>query len=448
MKVSTIICLVLILHSTPIVVSNLIDSFPIISQVKSLVQVIAGDQQGAKQTQENFSRGCPVVSQVRSAVEAIQGDNKAADETLDYFLRGVSDFADGIPGVGHIKGVIHYAVGDKEAGDQALKSASRTVGVIGGAMIGTATAGPFGTVAGGMAGGAAVDGITTGVESAIHQQYRPNGIVASVTNMVNGQATVGDVFDTVVGVAMDGGLLHVAGKIKGPLKKLFKHAEKQTEGHTIHENIAHKSIDHMENIKEKFQNEKSSIYENIDHIENILEKNAQDSVNVQLAVDFESQSIPSSSSPTHWLQWEDNAIHEFFTHAETPMVIDGVHITLHSPNLGLHHILYGGENNIRAGHLSQFSNLNLGITGPVQLFTFLENIMEPTHENYIGKFYKITQTPDKHVYVFRIPESTTNYLAVVLSESRRFKALGLNVQEIITVFLPSKDYFQKKYVPV
>jgi len=74
--------------------------------------------------------------------------------------------------------------------------------------------------------------------------------------------------------------------------------------------------------------------------------------------------------------------------------------------------------------------------------------MEPTHENYIGKFYKITQTPDKHVYVFRIPESTTNYLAVVLSESRRFKALGLNVQEIITVFLPSKDYFQKKYVPV
>ena len=44
------------------------DSIPIVSQIKSLVQVASGDAEAAKQTQENFVRLAPVVSQVNSLV--------------------------------------------------------------------------------------------------------------------------------------------------------------------------------------------------------------------------------------------------------------------------------------------------------------------------------------------------------------------------------------------
>ena len=43
-----------------------INSMPVVSQIKSLVQVIAGDAEGAKKTQEEFSRKGIVISQVRS----------------------------------------------------------------------------------------------------------------------------------------------------------------------------------------------------------------------------------------------------------------------------------------------------------------------------------------------------------------------------------------------
>jgi hypothetical protein len=58
----------------------------IVSQVKSAVQVIAGDTKEARETQENFSHGCSVVSQVRSAVEAIGGNAEAALKTQKYFV--------------------------------------------------------------------------------------------------------------------------------------------------------------------------------------------------------------------------------------------------------------------------------------------------------------------------------------------------------------------------
>ena len=48
------------------------DSIPVVSQVKSLVQVIDGDAEGARRTQENFSKIAPVVSQVRSLVHYIE----------------------------------------------------------------------------------------------------------------------------------------------------------------------------------------------------------------------------------------------------------------------------------------------------------------------------------------------------------------------------------------
>ena len=47
-----------------------VDSIPIISQIKSLVQVISGDAEGAKKTQEKFIRTAPVYSQINSLIQA------------------------------------------------------------------------------------------------------------------------------------------------------------------------------------------------------------------------------------------------------------------------------------------------------------------------------------------------------------------------------------------
>ena len=104
-----------------------VDSVPVVSQTKSLVQAISGDTEGARQTQENFSRQCPVVSQTRSLVEVSMGDTDAAAETQKQFVQGMSDFADRQPVIGHIKGGIHYACGDREGGDKAMMNATRGV---------------------------------------------------------------------------------------------------------------------------------------------------------------------------------------------------------------------------------------------------------------------------------------------------------------------------------
>ena len=65
------------------------DSMPIVSQTKSLVQVMTGDAEGARRTQENFSRQCVGISQARSLVESTY-DREAALETQEQFLEGVA----------------------------------------------------------------------------------------------------------------------------------------------------------------------------------------------------------------------------------------------------------------------------------------------------------------------------------------------------------------------
>lgn len=67
------------------------DSIPVISQVKSLVQVITGDEEGAKKTQENFSKLAPIVSQARSAYHALDGDlEQAKNIQKDFGVNAVA----------------------------------------------------------------------------------------------------------------------------------------------------------------------------------------------------------------------------------------------------------------------------------------------------------------------------------------------------------------------
>ncbi|OQR92650.1 hypothetical protein ACHHYP_03372 [Achlya hypogyna] len=70
-----------------------------LSQAKSLVQALKGDTEGARQTQENFTRGCAVVSQARSLVEStILRDPAAALKTQEYFLGATTAKAAEAPG--------------------------------------------------------------------------------------------------------------------------------------------------------------------------------------------------------------------------------------------------------------------------------------------------------------------------------------------------------------
>ena len=175
-----------------------VDSVPVVSQAKSLVQVIGGDAEGALRTQDNFSRQCVGVSQVRSLVEVSMGDLDAARKTQEEFCKGVDDRLNATPGVGHVKGLIHYACNDCEGGDRAMKAASRTFGVAAGGAAGFVAGGPAGAAAGGVAGGAIMDGIITGVDSAVHDEYRPAGSVANVTKLVKNPEDPGQWFNTVV----------------------------------------------------------------------------------------------------------------------------------------------------------------------------------------------------------------------------------------------------------
>ena len=52
-----------------------------------------------------------------------------------------------------------------------MKSASRTAGVIAGSAAGFEVGGPAGAFVDGMVGGLVMDGITTGIDSAVHDEY-------------------------------------------------------------------------------------------------------------------------------------------------------------------------------------------------------------------------------------------------------------------------------------
>ena len=99
-----------------------------ILQFKSLVQVICGDKEGARETQERYVREGLLILQIFSLILLMKGDKEGARNTQKMFLKAGGQFINEIPVVGHGKGIIHYACGYKIGGDQAMKRASRTVG--------------------------------------------------------------------------------------------------------------------------------------------------------------------------------------------------------------------------------------------------------------------------------------------------------------------------------
>jgi len=126
------------------------DSIPIVSQIKSFTEYVAGDAAGARHTQENFAYNntFPVISQIASAGYAIGGDPGRAKDLQEKFAKDMERVIGTIPVAGHIEGGVYYALGDKEKGERAMKDASRSTGVVIGGVGGFLAGGPAGAVAG------------------------------------------------------------------------------------------------------------------------------------------------------------------------------------------------------------------------------------------------------------------------------------------------------------
>ncbi|KAM9306728.1 uncharacterized protein KZ484_000120 [Pholidichthys leucotaenia] len=189
------------------------DVIPVLSQVKSLVQVVCGDTEGAAKTQKNFVRKCPVVSQTVALGALIAGDEDEAEEIFKEGLETIGDFVDGTPVVGHVKGAIHYACGDKTGGDKAMKSASRTTGAMAGGVGGFIVAGPAGAVFGGIEGATVMDVVTTVVDSAVHNEARPAGYIAQIEGIIENPKDPGQWFDLAATPVFDGLAGYGAGEV-------------------------------------------------------------------------------------------------------------------------------------------------------------------------------------------------------------------------------------------
>lgn len=91
---------------------SIFKSLPVSSQFISFAQMLAGDLDGARETQENFTKRCPVVSQVRSAIQAASGDLEGARATQE-------EFSVTCPVVSQVRSLVEAAAGDP---DQAYKT--------------------------------------------------------------------------------------------------------------------------------------------------------------------------------------------------------------------------------------------------------------------------------------------------------------------------------------
>lgn len=175
--------------------ASVFDVIPLLSQSKSLFQLITGDVEGAGRTQMNFLNEGLITSQARSIYYAVTGHPKKALEIQKDFGRNLEPIIDGLPFVGHLKGSIHLAVGDVDHGLQALVAATANLGALAGGVL----AGPAGAIASQVMIDAAVSGIDKAVRK---DKAEPYGIFHFLTHLPN--STASDFFETLVGMGLTG----------------------------------------------------------------------------------------------------------------------------------------------------------------------------------------------------------------------------------------------------
>ena len=128
----------------------------------------------AKRGWDDFVKACEVMGGMiqKSAEIQMEGAQHAAKD-IAPIIQGV---AEGTPGLGHVMGIFDYAMGWTDAGNRAMESATRTTAVFAAGAGGFVVAGPGGAFFAGANAGMAYDGIATGIDSAVHNQYRPHNI--------------------------------------------------------------------------------------------------------------------------------------------------------------------------------------------------------------------------------------------------------------------------------
>lgn len=141
--------------------SSGLDWIPVVSQTKSLVQACQGNMEGARQTQENFSKRCPVVSQSRSAAEALMGDTKAALKTQDEFSRLT-------PVISQCRSAVEASMGDFKAAEKTQKEfwnedQGASIGVVLGSIGGALVLPIMGFTSSGVAAGSFAAGIQSSI---------------------------------------------------------------------------------------------------------------------------------------------------------------------------------------------------------------------------------------------------------------------------------------------
>lgn len=103
----------------------MVDNYPVISQVKSLVQAVSGNMEGARETQDHFINDNPVLGDVNYLIKLSKGDKAAAKKIRRRANKAWSRSANNVPVVGHIKGALHLSQHENKRAKEAFESANR-----------------------------------------------------------------------------------------------------------------------------------------------------------------------------------------------------------------------------------------------------------------------------------------------------------------------------------
>jgi len=179
------------------------DSLPVVSQVKSLVQVISGDEEAAKKTQENFIRTGIIASQINSAIVAANGDLEEARKIQEEFGAETVNTLEVLPVIGHGMAAGYAISGDLEKAENVALGATKST-VVAGSVAVSLVCGPGAPVCGAALGSVAAVGTNAawdGVESVVRNETV--GVIRNVEDIVEGNKTFssGDIFDISFGQA-------------------------------------------------------------------------------------------------------------------------------------------------------------------------------------------------------------------------------------------------------
>merc|ERR1712106_334426 len=179
------------------------DSIPVVSQVKSLVQVIAGDEEAAKRTQMNFIRTGIIASQINSAIAAANGDLEEARKIQEEFGEETVKTLEVLPLIGHGMAAGYAISGDLEKAESVAIGATKST-VVAGSVVVSLACGPGAPVCGAALGSVAAVGTNAAwdvVEGVVRNETV--GVVKTVEEIVVGNETysAGEIFDISFGQA-------------------------------------------------------------------------------------------------------------------------------------------------------------------------------------------------------------------------------------------------------